>query len=75
MISRQTTIPAYFHSLLEDLLLAQSYLQAANFFTSLLESDTPELAECIADGLTACEQGLNILSNFRSYSDGAATDE
>jgi hypothetical protein len=69
MISPSSTIPAYFHSLLEDLLLAQSHLEAANSFNPLVENDTPELAESIADALSACQQALAVLNDLPTYSD------
>jgi len=69
MISPQTTIPTYFHALLEDLLLAQSHLEAANSFNPLVQNDTPELAESIADALTACQQALVVLNDLPTYSD------
>jgi hypothetical protein len=75
MISPTSTIPAYFHSLLEDLILAQCHLEAANSFTALLESDTPELAENLADALTACQQALTVLNNLPTYSDKGTSDE
>ncbi len=68
MISPSSTIPAYFHSLLEDLILAQSHLEAANSFNSLL-GDTPELASNIADALTACQEALSILNDLPTYRD------
>ncbi len=68
MISPTSTIPAYFHPLLEDLVLAQCHLQAANSFNSLL-GDTPELATNIADALTACQEALAILSDLPTYRD------
>jgi hypothetical protein len=69
MISPKTTIPAYFHALLEDLTLANAHLEAANSFTTLVENDTPELAESIADALTACQQALAVLNDLPTYSD------
>ncbi len=69
MISPSSATPAYFHTLLEDLLLAHSHLEAANSFTALLESDTPELAENLADALTACQQALAILNDLPTYRD------
>jgi len=69
MISPKTTIPTYFHALLEDLLLAQSHLEGANSFSPLLQSSTPELAESIADALTACQQALAVLSDLPTYCD------
>jgi hypothetical protein len=75
MISPSSTIPAYFHSLLEDLLLAKSHLEAADSFSPLLHSDTPELAENIADALTSCQQALAVLSDLPTYCDQGKTNE
>jgi hypothetical protein len=75
MISPSSTTPAYFHTLLEDLLLAQSHLEAANSFTALFESDTPELAENLADALSACHQALAVLNDLPTYSDKGANHE
>ncbi len=69
MISPQTTIPTYFHALLEDLTLASAHLEAANSFNPLVENDTPELAESIADALSACQQALAVLNDLPTYSD------
>jgi hypothetical protein len=69
MISPQTTIPTYFHALLEDLTLAQSHLEAANSFNCLLQDNTPELASNIADALTACQEALAILNDLPTYRD------
>jgi hypothetical protein len=75
MIPAQTPLPPHLYSLLEDLTLAKSHLEAANSFTPLLKSDVPELAEGIADALTSCEQALSVLSDFHAYSDGGKADE
>jgi hypothetical protein len=69
MISPQTTIPTYFHALLEDLTLASAHLEAANSFNPLVQNDTPELAESIADALTACQRALAVLNDLPTYSD------
>ncbi len=69
MISPKTTIPPYFHALLEDLTLASAHLEAASSFNPLVQNDTPELVENIADALTACQQALAILSDLPTYRD------
>ncbi len=75
MISPNSSIPAYFHPLLEDLTLAKSHLEAAHSFSPLLHSDTPELAENVADALTACQQALAVLSDLPTYCDQGKTNE
>ncbi len=69
MIPAQTPLPPHLYSLLEDLVLAQSHLQAANSFNSLIQDNTPELASNIADALTACQEALSILNDLPAYSD------
>jgi hypothetical protein len=69
IIKQSPCTPAYFHSLLEDLTLAQSHLEAANSFNCLLQDNTPELASNIADALTACQEALAILNDLPTYRD------
>ena len=67
MISPKTPIQTYIHALQEDLILAESHLEAAYSFNPLLESSTPKLAESIADALTACQQALAVLNDLPTY--------
>lgn len=60
--------PAYFHNLLEDLVLAESHLEAAYSLNPVLESSTPKLAQALADALTSCQLALGILNDLPSYS-------
>ncbi len=69
MISPNFTTPAYFHSLLEDLLLAKSHLEGASTYNPVLQENTPELASNIADALTACQEALSILNDLPTYQD------
>jgi hypothetical protein len=69
MISPQSTTPAYIDRLQEDLILAESYLEASYSLSPLFQDSTPELATNIADALSACQEALAVLSNLPIYSD------
>jgi hypothetical protein len=75
MVSARTPLPPHLYSLLEDLTLAKSHLEAADLFSPLVQEDTPELAESISDALTGCLQALAVLNNLATYSDGAMRHE